>query len=233
VNCASIKKQTHRSLKKKTRKKKRISRRVSNKRLKGGVQSESSAVKIRQMLEIIHETYLAEDAKGRRPNTQYQTLSTEAIYEGSLTFGYKDIKYIIFVIENPGSEQPVAIISHSLYRLGQEKYTGTENAASEPAEPGDGALFVASVVLYMNKRYPSISHWEGGHSDWWVRPENICCNDRCEDGVSWNNACINNSKRMSKLRFEIDNEKFKLWSKELLKKYGIVDTDKFINDIIT
>ena len=198
--------------------------------------------KIRQMLGKISDIYLNTIVKD--PN--HDERGTHMFIE----FLYKDIVYRIHLTIAEGKQ--TEIISRTLGRYSQEKslyyrdrhVLSDEDAIKDPSEKGDGALFVAAVVLYMNKIYPDLI-WYGGATDWWRRKENICCNINecgcdpptelggcihkvgCEDGVEWGNAC--ESRRQGE--FKIDNGKFKLWAEALFRRNGIDNPDELLAEI--
>ena len=57
-----------------------------------------------------------------------------------------------------------------------EEEEGDPAAESAPSEPGDGAILVALVVLYVNSIIgDKLENWVGELSDWWRDKDRICC----------------------------------------------------------
>ena len=203
--------------------------------------------KIRQMLEEINGIYLETTIKDPFHTTE-ETTSSKEERMFIIEFLYKDIIYEIYLTLAEGKQ--TEIISHKLARYSQEKslyhrkrsVLSNEDAIKDPSEKGDGALFVASVVLYMNKICPDLI-WYGGATAWWRRKGNICCNINecrcdpptgiggcihkvgCEDGVEWDNACESEEGGA----FKIDNRQFKLWAEALFKRNGIDNPDELLD----
>jgi hypothetical protein len=152
---------------------------------------------------------------------------------------YKDICYTLYVIEC-GTEESYKICSVDLARKHfirqrpecRECGFAPANESDSASEPGDGALFVALVVLRINDKFKNITQWEGGVSAWWRREENICCGIdtgrcRCINDASCihKKGCINSDlddacvQVVDSSRYEIDNSKFLIWAKGIIESH--------------
>lgn len=195
--------------------------------------------KIRNMLWKIHNIY------PRHRLMEENSLTSGSQYtEVEVPFIYKDIIYkCSFIVRRSRRGNLFFVYIEEFSRISQKKFPNWGCADStlsahpqlsdedNTSEPGDGALFVAAVVLYVNIYHPQPNNWTTTPaSPWWRNKDNVCCgvDDNCSTDVPWHDAC----EGLGDHNYKIDNNKFKLWAENLLKKNGIVDPDTFIEDLI-
>jgi hypothetical protein len=133
----------------------------------------------------------------------------EEIKDRYIAFSYIDIR-LDLLISSSGS-----ITIGSFSRGHYVRKHPSRRVSHEPAKPddpasekGDGALFLALVVIYCNEIYnKEIPNWIGHLTDWW-KIEGVCAME---------NACnkiVNN-------KYQINNDKFLEWAEEVRNNYGV------------
>lgn len=126
-----------------------------------------------------------------------------------ITFTYIDIKLDLFLTTSGSITISTFSRGHYVRKHPRRRVLHGPAEPDDPAsEKGDGALFLALVVIYCNEIYnKEIPNWRGNLSDWW-KIKGVCAME---------NACnkINNNM------YQINNDKFLQWAEEVRNNYGV------------
>ena len=127
----------------------------------------------------------------------------------NIAFAYIDIRLEIFI----SSSESITIVTFSRgHYVRKHPSRRVLNGPAEPDDPaseeGDGALFLALVVIYCNKIYKEITNWRGYLSDWW-KIKGVC--------AKYENVC----NKIGNNLYEINNDNFLEWAEEVRNNYGV------------
>lgn len=128
-----------------------------------------------EMLEIISDGF-REILERRKQDTLTDSLWMWDAHVKEIILQYRDILYALSI---RGKNGKIIIRQKNITRRGAgvERFGEYSTVEGETGESisGDGTILIALVVLYLNREFTDISHWEGGYSDFWRRAYLICC----------------------------------------------------------